>query len=393
MARPHRAPFESRIAEHRKRLGLTQEQVGEYVGITGDAVRRHERGDHLPIELYRKRYRELFKATDVDLGFRTVPLPTPSPENTQRVESPEPDDEYLASVRTHIGELVALDNRFGGADLVRLSTRFFRGLHAHIKSGEYDVRLERDLHAAAGELSEVAGWLAYDAEEHELTRQMNSASLHYTRLSGDRVTELLTIQNASMHAAVQGNPQEALNLALSVLEGPGRLSRRLQALFLTRKARALAQLGDESALKIFPQIYALYNDGARDSDPAWAWWVDERELLWHEAMAQRDLGMAEAATQFERSLVAVPANEMRSRYVHGSHLLQSQLENGSWKSAEATIAELVPLSRDVMSIRAELLLRKSLGTLNSADRKIPPALLAQAAELRTTLDFTEGEWN
>lgn len=36
--------------------------------------------------------------------------------------------ELLESINSHIHEIVALDNRFGGADLLRLSTRFFRNL-------------------------------------------------------------------------------------------------------------------------------------------------------------------------------------------------------------------------------------------------------------------------
>ena len=106
-------------------------------------------------------------------------------------------------------------------------------------------RLERDLHSAAGELAEVVGWLAYDAEAHDLCRRMNQESLYFTRLAGDRTIELLTLQNSSMHAASQGHPREALQIARSVLEGDYRLSPRLKALFLTRKARALAQSGDE----------------------------------------------------------------------------------------------------------------------------------------------------
>lgn len=70
------------------------------------------------------------------------------------------DSEYLESVRSHIREIVALDNRFGGADLVRLSTRFFRTLHDQLGAGNFDPKLERDLHSAAGELAEVVGWLA-----------------------------------------------------------------------------------------------------------------------------------------------------------------------------------------------------------------------------------------
>ena len=83
------------------------------------------------------------------------------------------DSEYLQSVRRHIREIVALDNRFGGADLVRMSTRFFRALHDQLGAGTYDPKLERDLHSAAGELAEVVGWLAYDAEAHDLARRMN----------------------------------------------------------------------------------------------------------------------------------------------------------------------------------------------------------------------------
>ena len=70
------------------------------------------------------------------------------------------DSDYLQSIRRHIREIVALDNRFGGADLVRLSTRFFRTLHEQLGTGTYDTRLERDLQSAAAELAEVAadGW-------------------------------------------------------------------------------------------------------------------------------------------------------------------------------------------------------------------------------------------
>jgi hypothetical protein len=35
------------------------------------------------------------------------------------------DSEYLQAIRSHIHEIVAFDNRFGSADLIRISTRFF----------------------------------------------------------------------------------------------------------------------------------------------------------------------------------------------------------------------------------------------------------------------------
>ena len=173
--------------------------------------------------------------------------------------------ELLESINSHIHEIVALDNRFGGADLLRLSTRFFWNLRDQLGTGSYDPRLERDLHSAAGELAEVVGWLAYDAEAHDLCRRMNQESLYFTRLAGDKTVELLTLQNSSMHAAAEGRPREALQIARSVLEGDYKLSPRVKALFLTRKARALAQSRDESALALLPEIRDLYLNGVSDT--------------------------------------------------------------------------------------------------------------------------------
>jgi hypothetical protein len=156
------------------------------------------------------------------------------------------DSEYLQSIRRHIREIIALDNRFGGADLVRLSTRFFRTLHEQLGTGTYDTRLERDLQSAAAELAEVVGWLAYDAEAHDLARRMNQESLYFARLAGDKTIELLTLQNSSMHAASQGRPKEALQIARSVLDGDYRLSPNAREISVFRARTGPRGFGDVS---------------------------------------------------------------------------------------------------------------------------------------------------
>jgi hypothetical protein len=294
--------------------------------------------------------------------------------------------ELLESINSHIHEIVALDNRFGGADLLRLSTRFFWNLRDQLGTGAYDPRLERDLHSAAGELAEVVGWLAYDAEAHDLCRRMNQESLYYTRLAGDKTVELLTLQNSSMHAAAEGRPREALHIARSVLEGNYKLSPRVKALFLARKARALAQSGDESALALLPEIRDLYLHGVSDIDPAWAWWIDDRELAWHEAMVERDLGLAsKAIDDFERSVMATPADEIRSQYLHRAYLLQSQVDNNTWEAAERTARELIPLSREVASTRTTVILR-SISSQLAMNSRVPSGFQEQFSALRGALD-------
>ncbi|HEX2823584.1 MAG TPA: hypothetical protein VHO07_25990 [Streptosporangiaceae bacterium] len=242
------------------------------------------------------------------------------------------------------------------------------------------------MQSAAGELAEVVGWLAYDAEAHDLVRRMNQESLYFARLAGDRDIELLTLQNSSMHASAQGRPREALQIARSVLEGDYRLSPRVKALFLTRKARALAQGGDVNALHLLPEIRNLFLDGVSDGDPAWAWWIDERELAWHEAMVERDLGLGNRAiTQFEHSVVATRATEIRSQYLHRAYLLQSQVDNTTWDAAEQTIRELLPLATEVASTRTVVLLRNALRQLAAHD-KAPSTLEEKANMLGSALD-------
>lgn len=228
----------------RKSLRMTNESFAEHLGVGVRTVAALERApDRAEAQLAQFVSQAEHSARAEQLESGEIPgggLLGASPGASAEFGN----SDYLQSVRGHIQEIVALDNRFGGADLVRLSARFFRTLHNQLGAGVYNPKLERDLQSAAGELAEVVGWLAYDAEAHDLARRMNQESLYFTRLAGDRDIELLTLQNSSMHAASQGRPREALQIARSVLEGGYQLSSRLKALFLTRKARALAQGGD-----------------------------------------------------------------------------------------------------------------------------------------------------
>jgi hypothetical protein len=354
----------------------------------------------MPIEIYRKRYCELFGATDEMLWLPTDRPPSRapfsglpiSPEHASTLMIPAHleygDDDYLKSIHAHIHSIVTLDNRFGGTDLVRLSTRFFRSVHNQLGAGAFNPKLERDLQAGAGELAEVVGWLAYDADEHDLVRRMNQESLYFTRLAGDRTLELLTLQNSSMHAGAMGRSAEALQIARSVLEGDRSLSSRLRALFLVRKARAMAQGGDDAALRVFSEIRTLFEDGLTSTDPPWAWWIDERELHWQEAMAERDLGLTDSALgHFEESVAASPSTGVRSQYIHSAYLLRGQIEVKSWDSAEVTMRQLYPLIGEVASTRTVVLLQAVMKQLDHLDDEVKASFRSEVEQLRTALSL------
>ncbi len=295
------------------------------------------------------------------------------------------DTAYLEAVQQHIWHIVELDNRFGGSDLARLAVRFFQSLHQQLGTGAYEPALERDLQATAGELAEVAGWLLYDADRQDDVRRMNQEALYFSRLAGDRRMELLTLQNASMHAGHLGRPREALHLARSVLESRDRLSPRVKTLFLVRKGRALAQGGDERALRLFQQVRSHYEDGVRESDPKWAWWVDERELAWHEGMALVDLGRpGEAVAKFEQSVWGKTAHQMRGRYLHLGYLLSAQVTVSAWSDAETTMRQIATMVSDVSSTRTVVLLTAILPNLQH--ERVPASTRDTAEQLALLLD-------
>jgi hypothetical protein len=90
-------------------------------------------------------------------------------------------------------------------------------------------------------------------------------------------------------------------------------------------------------------------------------------------------------TDFERSVAATPATEIRSQYLHRAYLLQAQVDNSIWDAAEQTIRQLLPLLAEVASTRTVVLLRGILVQL-MRNAKIPPALQEQTMMLSAALD-------
>lgn len=294
------------------------------------------------------------------------------------------DGGYVETLHSRIRELVDLDIQFGGDQSSGVALRLFRSVHRKLGASQCDPGVERDLYAAAGELGEVAGWLLYDAGKHDLARRVNHEALHLSRLAGDHSMELLTLQNMSMHAGYLGRPAEALRIARMVLD-TNTLSPRLEALFRTREARALALAGDAiAAERTYRKAHSLYLDGVRDDDPMWAWWINDQELAWHQAMIEGDSGeWPTAVDTFHTSVEGMPSKAVRGRYCHLAYLLDAQARGRAVRDADQTIERLMPYVDEVGSTRTATTL---LGAIDQLDtRQATPSVRDAARALRTSL--------
>lgn len=91
----------------------------------------------------------------------------------------------MESLHGTIKHLAALDGVHGGADVAPLALRSFHRAQLILREGRYEPAFERDLEAVTAEMGELSGWLLFDAERHEESRQVNTEALTLARIAGD----------------------------------------------------------------------------------------------------------------------------------------------------------------------------------------------------------------
>ncbi len=312
-----------------------------------------------------------------------APLGLPALPLSSAADRPA-DQAYVESVRQTAQRLVALDGQHGGDDIAALAVRAFRSVHHRLGTGAYQPKIERDLHAAAGELAEVAGWLLYDADQHAASRQLNQEALFYARLAGDQGMEHLILNNIGNQSVKLHRVKEGLAIARQLLE-TGPASSRMQALFRIREARALAKSGQGSeARDAFARARSLFLDGVSDDDPPWAWWISEAELTVHEGLSYANLGdWSRAADLTGLAVEITPMRLRRDRYSHTVSHFEALVRARAWKDAEAILPTIISSAYEVGSRRTVVLLSEVIKEI-LAD-KATPELRDGARHLREVL--------
>ncbi|RAY15047.1 XRE family transcriptional regulator [Actinomadura craniellae] len=333
-------------------------------------IRAWERGDHFPRDyvatlaaVFGLDPDDLFPPEETAAGQladtgppagRGVALDLVSAVTT---DGPEADAAYVQGLRETSQALVRLDTLHGGDDVLPLALRVFRAGSHRLGTGAYRPGVQRDLEAAVGEAGEVAAWMAYDADQQPVSRQIIQEAMMLSRLAGDRHMELFQLSHLAMQSVYLHRPAEALRIALSLTDEA--LPPRISALFDIRRGRALAQLGDTAgADDAFARASVILADGIGPSDPYWTWWMTDAELMWHRGAAAADRGdWVRAATLLHASAEA-RATARRARYNDLTHLLNALVRARAWADAEPVIGEVAAHLGEVESTRTTNLLRR-----------------------------------
>lgn len=363
------------LRRFRLAAGLSQPRLAKLVHADQSAVSRWETGRITPSPETVERLDELLEASGRLARFVTPVVSAELPPSDEPVTA-----DYVEELRAGIANLVDLDGQYGGADLVPMASRMFRAASTRLAAGNYPAALESDFTATVAELGEVAGWLAFDAMQHERARALNLEALHLARLAGDSSMELFLLGNMALMAQETGQPREALR-TVQLMER-FKLTSRLRVMVALRRARAAADLGDERAFTLMERAQVEVHDSVQTADPKWAWWVDRRELQVHEGGMWRAAGKSERAVDcYAAALEAVPRSYRWASYIGGANLVSALVEVRSWADAERAATDVARLAPEISSARAGKRLRDAAETArrNRAPSSLESMLTTLAA--------------
>lgn len=284
-----------------------------------------------------------------------------------------------------------MDNRLGGGTLRNTLVSY---LDDHVSllltAGSYQEQTGRQLAAACGELSQLAGWVAYDSDEHGLAQRYLTQALAYARHAGDSALAAEVLAAQAHQAIYLARPDEAIDLARAAQAAAARHgSATLLTECLVMEAHGYAARDDAQACGIaLAQAEQTFDRATREDDPAWLAYFDEAYLAARMAQCFRDLGEANHATRYARRSLDMDGRYVRGRAFNLSLLATAHAAQGEPEQACAVGRQALDLTVRLSSARSVRYVRDLVRMLRP--RADVPAVRDFTAEARERLPAAAG---
>jgi tetratricopeptide (TPR) repeat protein len=183
----------------------------------------------------------------------------------------------------HLDQITArlrrMDDQLGGGRLLDLVHRHLQYVTGLLGERGYAETVGRRLHATAGELLRLAGFICFDSGLHAHAQRYWFAALHAAHAAGDRALGANILGFWSCQAKDIGQVREAVTLAETALAGYRGATPAVTAILEMRSAEAHAN--DRSMTRARRAIDTAFNaldDSASSSGPPdWCYWMDEAQ--------------------------------------------------------------------------------------------------------------------
>ncbi len=295
----------------------------------------------------------------------------------------------VSKLREAAEEARRWDSKYGGGDWrSSMVPECLRTDAAPLLLGSYSDEVGRSLFRATGELTRLAGWMAFDTGQQEAAQRYYIQALRLARAAADVPLGGYVLASMALQAIYRGFAEEGVDLAQAALERNRSLATaRTMSFFKLVEARALAKAGDtagcESALNAAEGWLERSHEG--DGDPGWLDFYSYNRLAADAAECYIDLGVPGQVRRFTEKALSEPTEEfVRS---HGLRLVVAavaELEEGNLDAACAAGARAVEVAGRISSARTTDYVRNLLLRLAPyGDEPLVKELQEQARPLLT----------
>ncbi|MEU1628736.1 hypothetical protein ABZ746_26190 [Streptomyces sp. NPDC020096] len=251
---------------------------------------------------------------------------------------------HVLELREGLRFLYALDDAYGGADVLSLAVRHLHRVRRVLNTAVVPEPIARQLQLLVGETAEQVAWLAYDADDQDAARRYWGEALTTATVLGDTGLEVLVLAALSMQAIHEDRPRDGYDLARTARSKAESLgSPTLLSLITAREARALARMRDATGAgrQLATAMRMLERTEHGRPAPPWAAFHGPAELDFAQGLLYDDTGRPHAAVPFLRAAVTRQAAAYgRNRALYRLTLARALVHAGEADEAasEATAA-------------------------------------------------------
>ncbi|MFC5719179.1 XRE family transcriptional regulator [Streptomyces gamaensis] len=260
----------------------------------------------------------------------------------------------VAHIEDRVRQLRHADDLDGGGQLLTETAASQQMLVRLLKDRTYSDAHGARLHAAAADLTRMHAWAVFDLYGTCADAYFNAA-LHSAHASGDPALGSHILAFWSIAANNCGRPADAEAMTAAALSASrGRSTHRVEAMLLSRRARARAHQNNPAALTDLDRAAGLLATSRHHGeDPEWVTWFDQAELLGAQASTHLDLHQpARAEHLFAQTAALFPTDRIRTQALFLARQADAQWQQHDPERACATAHHALDLTEDISSHRA-----------------------------------------
>lgn len=276
--------------------------------------------------------------------------------------------EQVSAVREVTATFRRLDNQLGGGYGRSAIVAYLRDEATPLlRHGSYAARVGAGLFSAVAELMLLAGWMAYDLEQHAVAQRYLIQSLRMAKEAADRPLGAEILNGMSHQAAYLRQGPEAVDMARAaghVALRAGQPALLAESFASEAHGHALAD-APRSAAAALRQAEDALAGADRAQAPAWLGFFDEPYLHARTGRVLLDAGDPRAAAEAMTASLAMRPGFNRGKAFNLAVLAQAQVRAGEVEQGCATAERAVAAAAGVNS-------KRSVRELASVARSLDP---------------------